>query len=479
MDDVVIVGGGPSGVAAAREAVSHNARVTVVEKLDRVGGLARTLDFKGSKFDIGPHRFFTNNKEVHALFVDTVAEDLVNVPRLTRIFYNNRYFNYPLTPLNALFGVGIVDSFAILGSYAAARARAKLHPKEPETFEDWTVDRFGRRLYETFFKTYTEKVWGIPCTRIGADWAGQRIKGLSLTTAIMNALFKPRSKKIKTLVDEFVYPKKGAGQLYEKMASIVRTHGSEVLLNSDVRAIRWSGRRVSAIDVRNAQGMSTQIEGRQFLVSAPLTEIIEMMQPAPPSEILEACRKLRYRNHIGVNLLAEGRPFPDNWIYIHSRNVGMARISNYANFSPQMASQPGLSPMTVEYFTSPGDGVWEAPDAALQERAIRELGQMNILQPDAIKGAFVVRSEKAYPVIEIGYERHIALIKAWLDRFENLMPIGRSGMFKYNNQDHAMYTGILACRTALGIGKFDPWLVNIDAEYHEAAEIEDRQKVTG
>jgi protoporphyrinogen oxidase len=471
MEDVVVVGGGPSGLAAAWEASKNGARTVVLERLDRVGGLARTLDFEGSKFDIGPHRFFTTNREVHKLFMDTVAEDAVHVPRLTRIFYNNKYFNYPLTPFNALFGVGPLNSGRILASYVAARGRRALNKAEPQHFEDWIVDRFGRRLFETFFKTYTEKVWGIPCTSIGADWAGQRIKGLSLTTAVMNALFKPRGKTIKTLVDEFVYPRLGAGQLYEKMARNIATHGSSVVLNSKVTSIQREGYRAKAVVVATPDGTTT-IEGRNFLLSAPLTEIVEMMEPAAPPEVLAACRSLRYRNHVGVNLLVEDKPFPDNWIYIHSKEVGMARICNYANFSPDMASRPGLNPITVEYFTSEGDAVWTADDAHLRERAIAELEHMEILDRSQVSGAFVVRSEKAYPVIEIGYEQHISTIKTWLDRFENLLPIGRSGMFKYNNQDHAMYTGLLAARTVLGQGRYDPWLVNIDAEYHEGARIE-------
>lgn len=468
--DVVIVGGGPAGLAAAHETVKHGARAIVLEKLDRVGGLARTLDFQGSRFDIGPHRFFTTNREVHALFVDVVGADLVKVPRLTRIFYNNKYFDYPLTPLNALFGVGVFNSFTILASYLAARLRRAVSPRQPLNFEDWIVDRFGRRLYETFFKTYTEKVWGIPCTRIGADWAGQRIKGLSLTTAVMNALFKPRSGTIKTLVDEFIYPRDGAGQLYEKMADVVSAGGGQVELQSPVRAIRHSGGRV-----RHVVSGDQEIAGDQFLVSALLTEIVEMMDPAAPEDVQAACRALRYRDHVGVNLLVEGSPFPDNWIYIHSRDVGMARISNYANFSPAMASRPKLSPLTVEYFTFPGEGVWEASDEALKERATAELEHMGILTRAQVAEGFVVRSSKAYPVIEIGYERHIDTIKKWLGSFENLLPIGRSGMFKYNNQDHAMYTGILAARTALGLGRFDPWLVNIDAEYHEGAQLPEAQ----
>jgi protoporphyrinogen oxidase len=468
IDDIVILGGGPSGLAAAFEAVFRGARSTVIERLDRVGGLARTLEFAGARFDIGPHRFFTKNREVQSLFTGIVAEDLVTVPRLTRIFCADSFFNYPLTPVNALLGVGVAQSARVLASYALARGKRLFDSRPAESFEDWVVDKFGRRLHEIFFKTYTEKVWGIPCTDIGADWAGQRIKGLSLAAAVTQALFKARAPAAKSLVNEFLYPRLGAGQLYEKLATRIERHGSRVLRGAEVRRIRRDGFRVRAVEALDGAGASHAIEGKSFLASVPLTEMLEMMDPAPPAEILAAARSLRYRNHVGVNLLVEGRPFPDNWIYVHAKEVGMARIANYANFSPEMKSPEGLNPLTIEYFCFPGDGVWDAADAALIARATCELDQMKLVPRERVRSGFVVRSDKAYPVIEIGYERRLALIKGWLDRFENLLPIGRSGMFKYNNQDHAMATGMLAARTALGLGRFDPWLVNIDAEYHEA-----------
>jgi protoporphyrinogen oxidase len=469
MHDLVIVGGGPSGLAAAHEAVGRGAKAVVLERLDRVGGLSRTTNFEGSRFDVGPHRFFTKNQEVLALFVKTAAEDLLNVPRLTRIFHNNTYFNYPLTPLNALFGVGILSSLSILSNYLITQARGVCSESRIENFEDWVVDHFGRRLFETFFKTYTEKVWGIPCTQIGADWAGQRIKGLSLTTAVANALLKPTKNTVKTLVDEFLYPRLGAGQLYEKMAASIERTGGQVMTGARMCRIRRDQMRVCAIEVEDTQSRHYEVQGRYFLVSAPLTDMVEMMYPSAPPEVLSACRALRYRNHVGVNLIVEGRPFPDNWIYIHSEEVGMARIANYANFSQAMSSRSGISPLTVEYFCFPRDQVSNSSDGALIERAKRELRHMKILLPDQVLKGFVVRSDKAYPVIEIGHERHIATIKCWLDQFQNLLPIGRSGMFKYNNQDHAMATGLLAARTALGSGSFDPWRVNIDAEYLESA----------
>ncbi|MGH9648732.1 MAG: NAD(P)/FAD-dependent oxidoreductase, partial [Bryobacteraceae bacterium] len=467
-NDIVTVGGGPSGLAAAYEAIGHGARAIVLERLDRLGGLARTVEFEGSRWDIGPHRFFTRNREVHDLFVRIAGEDLVHVPRQTRILYNNKLFDYPLTPLNALFGVGVLESLWIFADYGLARVRSRFGNSRIENFEDWIVDRFGRKLFQTFFKTYTEKVWGISCKEIGADWASQRIKGLSLTEAVRNALFKSKSKQIKTLIDEFMYPRLGAGQLYEKMAARIVRSGSEVLTRSQVLRIRREGTRVRSVTVNHGDDGSQNVEGRYFLISAPLTDMVQMMEPAAPPEILAACRALRYRDHIGVNLLVEGRPFPDNWIYVHSANVAMARVTNYSNFSPAMGSRPDLNPLTVEYFTFPGDGIWDAPDPSLIERATRELDLVGLLKGARVTNGFVVRNERAYPVIEIGYERHISIIKEWLDQFDNLLPIGRSGMFKYNNQDHAMATGLLAARTALDLGRFDPWRVNIDAEYHES-----------
>lgn len=469
MDDIVIVGAGPSGLTAAREAASHGARTIVVEQLDQVGGLARTIEFGGSRFDIGPHRFFTKNREVHELYARILGDERVKVSRLTRILHDRRYFNYPLTPANAVFGIGPIEGMAIAVSYAAARLRAAVAPRPTDNFEDWIVDRFGRRLYQHFFKSYTEKVWGISCRQIGADWASQRIRGLDLSTALRNALWSSKGSTPKTLVDEFSYPRLGAGQAYELMAATHVQSGNALLTGSTVGAIRRDGGCVRAIVTTDRNGQERTIEGRYFLVSAPLTRVIEMMQPGPPVEVLDASRALRYRAHIAVNLLVEGPCFADNWIYVHDNSVAMARIANYRNFSSAMAGAPGISPITVEYFAFPGDRLSLSSDAELIARATMELSRIGVITPDQARDGFVVRSPEAYPVIEKGYEMHLGRIKQWIDQFENLLPIGRSGMFKYNNQDHAMATGMLAARTALGLQRFDPWLVNIDGEYHESA----------
>lgn len=469
MTDLAIVGAGPSGLAAAREAVAQGASVVVIEKFDRVGGLARTLEFEGSRFDIGPHRFYTKNDEVNQLFMQTLGEEAVRVKRLTRILNDGCFFDYPLTPMNAVFGVGFGRGVAIGASYAASRARARLSPKPIDTFEDWIVDRFGRRLYQQFFKTYTEKVWGISCQEISADWAAQRIRGLSLAAALRNALLKDQSTKIKSLVDEFLYPRLGAGQLYEIMAGAVRGEGGQVVIGAKVTEIRREGSRVKALTIKGCDG-SYDIEARNFLVSAPLTDLVEMMRPAAPSAVLQAARALRYRDHIGVNLVIEGKSFPDNWMYVHSREVALARIANYRNFSPEMAGGESISPITVEYFATPGDELSSATDEAMIERAVGELTTLRLIEKDQVRAGFVVRSAKAYPLMHIGHQEKVAAIKHWLDGFDNLLPIGRSGMFKYNNQDHAMATGLLAARSSLGLKRYDPWLVNIDAEYHEERE---------
>lgn len=470
-NDAVIVGAGPSGLAAAYEMSRYGAKVLVLERMSQVGGLARTIAHDGCLFDIGPHRFFTRNQEVNQLFVDVVAEDILHVRRLTRILYQSRLFDYPLTPVNALSGVGPGAAMAMLGSYLWSQAKQSVSPREPLNFEEWVARHFGSRLYQTFFKTYTEKVWGIPCTRIGADWAGQRIKGLSLGAAICSAFSRSGTANIKTLVDEFMYPRLGAGQLYHKLADRIEAAGSQVLTGRRVVRTCREGMRVRSVIVRDAAGNEEELEANRIITSAPLTEIVEMIDPAPPDDVLAACRALRYRDHLAVNLKLAGALFPDNWIYVHSREVGMARVANYRNFSPQMADGEGSCPVTVEYFAFEGDPMWNRSDEELVALAVRELERVGLAHASQLVSGFVVRSKKAYPVIEIGFQRHISVLKAWLDRLENLTPIGRSGMFKYNNQDHAIATGLLAARTALGMGSYDPWLVNIDAEYHEGGEV--------
>ena len=470
MDPVVIIGAGPSGLAAAYELALHNMPVVVLEQLSQVGGLSRTVHRDGACFDIGPHRFFSKNPEVFQLWSGLLQEDLLTVPRLTRIFYNNKFFYYPLAPMNALLGVGPVSVAQVFLSYFLTRMRGRISPIPAISFEDWVVGQFGRRLFEIFFKTYTEKVWGIPCTQIGADWAGQRIKGLSLGTAVLNSVFKPDHGKIKSPLVEFVFPRLGAGMFYERMAEEIERRGGRILLNKRSVGFRHEGGRIRAVIVENSDGTREELEGSAFLASSPLTEGILGMRPEPVAEVLEAARGLRYRSHIGVHFLVEGNPFPDNWIYVHSRDVHLARLANYRNFSAAMAGSSGLTPITAEYFCFAGDRIWSQGEAGFIALAKSELGRMKLIRPEQLHSGFTVRNEKAYPVIELGYENKVAILRNYIAGFKNFHPIGRCGMFKYNNMDHAIVTGLLAARNVLG-GRYDVWSVNIDAEYHESGEV--------
>ena len=470
MQPVIIIGAGPSGLAAAYELSKNSTDVVLNEQLRQVGGLARTIRRGEARFDIGPHRFFTKSSEIFDLWSNILQKDLLSVPRLTRIFYNNKFFYYPLSPMNAFFGVGPINSGQILISYFSTLLKQRLSRSEPQNFEDWVVQQFGRRLFEIFFKTYTEKVWGIPCTQIGADWAGQRIKGLSLWTAVVNSIFKPKQKKIKTLVDEFVFPRLGAGMFYERMAEEIESHGGKILFGKRSVGFRHEGDRVRSVVLEDDTGHREEIEGGHFIVSAPLTDGLLGFDRAPPLEIQAAANGLRYRSHVGVDLLVEGNPFPDNWIYVHSRRVRLARIANYRNFSREMAPDDRLTPLTVEYFCFTGDDIWTMDEQGLIELAKAELQKMKILRPEQVQSGFCVHSDKAYPVIEIGYDQKVKLLRRYIEQFRNFQAIGRSGMFKYNNQDHGIMTGLLAARNVLG-GNFDVWSVNIDAEYHESGEV--------
>jgi protoporphyrinogen oxidase len=473
MNDAVVIGAGPSGLAAAHEIARHGGRATVVEKLDQVGGLSRTVIREGCRFDIGPHRFFTKNAEVQRLFAEVVANDLLHVPRLTRILFRDKLFNYPITPINALLGVGLKDSVSIPASYLGRRIARTLMPRVPQNFEDWVADQFGPKLFELFFKNYTEKVWGIPCTQIGAEWAAQRIKGLSLREAVWSSILKARRKNIRTLVDQFVYPRLGAGQFYEKMADGLSARGISILTGRKVVRYEREGFRIRSIVIRSEVETEETLEGGFFLSSAPLTELLETMDPPPPDAVMTAARELRFRHHIGVHFRVEGNPFPDNWIYVHSPQLKMARIANYRNFSSAMADRADVTPLTVEYFAFQGDDIWNRSDEEIIDFAVSELRKLKFAGAIRIVSAFVIRSHKAYPVIEMGCQERIRTIKAWLVQFDNLLPIGRCGMFKYNNQDHAIATGLLAARTMMGMGRYDPWLVNMDAEYHEAGSLTD------
>lgn len=465
--DVLIIGGGPAGLSAAYELVKSDKKVVVLEKLSTVGGLARTIEHNKYLFDIGPHRFYTKNKEMQELFLDILGQDAIEVNRLTRILYKGKYFDYPLTPLNALFGLGVVESFLILFSYLFASIKRVILKNKVENFEDWVVDQFGYRLYSNFFKNYTEKVWGIECNKIGKDWASQRIKGLSLMSAIRYSLFPNSSKRPKSLVDKFYYPKFGAGMLWEKLEDRVVGLGGVVEKNREVINISKSDKGYN-VTSRDQKGKEYTFSCQQIFFSCALKDFFNLINLDIPKEVIDAGSNLQYRNHISVHLVINEKLFPDNWIYIHSPDLKLARVSDFSNFSEHMTYNENF-PLTLEYFCFEDDEVWNLSEEELIQLAFDEVLELNkkLSQGLVLVDSSVTRNRKAYPVIVKGYEKNIDLIRGWLETLPSISPIGRSGMFKYNNQDHAMATGIYAARTYLGLGNFDPWLVNVDGEYIE------------
>jgi len=464
MYDLVIIGAGPAGLTAAYELSESNKKVIVLEKKIQVGGLAETKVFGEYRYDIGPHRFFTKNKEVYELFLEILDKDSVEVNRKTRILFKNSYFDYPLTPLNALFGLGVIESIITGVSYTFARIKSYLNISKINNFEDWVIDKFGRKLFNNFFKNYTEKVWGIDCKEIGADWAAQRIKGLSLSTAIKFALFPNSKKRPKTLVDKFYYPRLGAGMLWEKFENLIVSKNIEVLKETTVTSVKKNDTAFS-VTFSNIYGNETTIDSKNIFFSNPLLEFINIFDAEVPESVLNSAKSLNYRNHISVHVTINKKLFDDNWIYIHSPNLKMARIADFTNFSKEM-SKEGTFPLTLEYFCFEEDKIWEQNNQDIIEFALEELKQ--IFDEDfKVIHTEVTRNAKAYPVIRTGYQEHIDTIKNWLRSLENVTAIGRSGMFKYNNQDHAMATGMYAARTLLGKGEFDTWEVNVDGEYHE------------
>jgi protoporphyrinogen oxidase len=358
-----------------------------------------------------------------------------------------------------------VETFRVVASYLKAR----LCPIRPEpSFEDWVVNRFGRRLFEIFFKSYTEKVWGMPCREISADWAAQRIKGLSLREAVLSAFRgKKASPTAKTLIREFFYPRLGPGQMWEEATRQIRERGGQVLLGHAVEEIHWSGSRIETVTGRTDGGAALRQEGDGFISSIPLRDLILSMRPAAPDEVVEAARSLRYRDFLTVCLVVnQADIFPDTWIYIHDPSVKVGRVQNYKNWSAAMVPDPKLTSLGLEYFCFEGDGLWTLPEEELRELAAREAAQIGLARPEDVLKAFIVRMPKAYPVYDRDYQKHVDVIRRWLSRFGNLQPVGRNGMHRYNNQDHSMMTALLAARNIEG-GHYDCWQVNTDAEYHE------------
>jgi len=469
---VVIMGAGPAGLTAAYELLKNEIPITVLEQDPfYVGGLARTVEHKGYRFDIGGHRFFSKNQEVEDLWTEILGTEMLTRDRLSRIYYRGRFFAYPLKAINALWNLGPLETVRCLASYARARVRPIPNPR---SFEDWVRNQFGWRLYSIFFKTYTEKVWGISTTELSADWAAQRIKSLDLWLVLRTALLphRPathRGEIVSTLIDSFRYPRYGPGQMWERVAEISRQKGSPVQFGRAVDRIKSEPGRVRSVVTRTASGELEEHAGTDFISSIPLRELIARLDPPPPAAVQQAAESLSYRDFISVALMINRADvFPDNWIYIHDPSVMVGRIQNFKNWSPAMVPDQTTTCLGLEYFCFEGDGLWTSDDATIVDRARRELAQLGICSPDEVFEGVVVRQPKAYPVYDDAYESHVDVVREYLrTELPNLYLAGRNGMHKYNNQDHSMMTALLVARNIAGGSTLDPWKVNAEAVYHE------------
>jgi protoporphyrinogen oxidase len=470
-DRVVIIGAGPAGLTAAYMlAKAGVTRVTVLEADDIVGGISRTAQYKGFRFDIGGHRFFTKIAPVEQLWHEILGPEFISVPRLSRIHYNGKFFDYPLKAGNALSGLGIINAVRIVGSYVKWHYRP--YPIE-ENFEQWVTNRFGRRLYEIFFKTYTEKVWGIPCTEIRAEWAAQRIQGLSLARAILNATaINKRSNSIKTLIHEFQYPRLGPGQMWEACRDQVVERGHRVLLKHYANRIELAGGKVVAVHAETPEGPRT-FEAEHVIGTMPIRSLVRALTPKAPAAVAEAAEGLRYRDFLVVALiLNQEKLFPDNWIYIHTPGVKVGRIQNFNNWSAAMVPEPGKTCLGLEYFCFKGDGLWDSNDADLIAQAGRELEALGLAkQADVVDGT-VIRMPKAYPIYDAAYRAHLDVVRDFIDPIPNLHTVGRNGMHKYNNQDHSMLAAMMAVSNMQGTTSHNLWDVNTDFDYHEEQKLE-------
>jgi len=460
--DVVIIGAGPAGLTAAHELAKRGARATILEADTVVGGISRTVERDGWRFDIGGHRFFTKVPEVEARWKEILPDDFIRTPRLSRILYRGKLFDYPLKAGNALKSLGPIEAIRCVLSYLWVRVRP---PKDQSNFEGWTAARFGWRLYRIFFKTYTEKVWGVPADQITADWAAQRIKNLSLGKAVWRAVFPAKgAKDITSLIDEFDYPKYGPGQMWERCTEIVTEAGSTVEFSAAVSRIRREGDR--AVEVETTDGR--RFPATAVISSMPLGELVLAMDPPAPAEVQSAAEGLAHRDHLLVALVVpEAFTFPDNWIYVHEPGVLVGRVQNFGSWSPHLVKE-GRTCLGLEYFVFEGDQLWSMDDDDLVQLGAEELAKLALVtRPDVVEAGYVVRMPKAYPTYDETFAANVETCRAWLaGEARNVHPVGRNGMHRYNNQDHSMVTAELTVDNLFGAAH-DVWSVNVEEEYHE------------
>ncbi len=464
---LAVIGGGPAGLTAAYEIQKHSADYTpfVIEADKIVGGISRTESHNGFRFDIGGHRFFTKVKEVEELWHEVLGDDFITRPRKSRIYYRGKYFDYPLKIVNALTNMGAYETVRIGLSYMKWRV---FPSKVEQNLEQWVTNRFGGRLFYHFFKSYTEKVWGLPCTEIQADWAAQRIQNLSLKKAVLNAL--TGANDTSSLIEEFKYPRLGPGMMWEKFRDAIRDKGGIVQMESCVERVFRDGNRITGVEIRQyADGKegTQRLAADEFISTMPVRELINCIEPSPPTEVMEAADKLKYRDFLIVTLVLDhADPFDDNWIYIHSPDVQVGRIQNFRTWSPEMVPDADKASIGMEYFCHEGDGLWETTDEELIQLAAKELEKLGLANADTVVDGAVIRQKKAYPVYDTEYRAALDVISEWISSLENFQTVGRNGMHRYNNQDHSMLTAMLAVRNILG-EEHDLWNVNVERSYHE------------
>lgn len=467
MSECVVIGAGPAGLTAAYELVKHGRSAVVFEADYMVGGISRTCEYKGYRFDIGGHRFFTKVPYVRELWDEILGDEFLVRPRQSRIYYGGKYFDYPLKPLNAFLGLGSAEALRIATSYL----RAQLLPsREENSFEQWVCNRFGKRLFEIFFKTYTEKVWGMPCSEISADWARQRIKNLDLAAAIKDAFLSATpdsgSQQVTSLIEQFHYPRFGPGQMWEACAERLERCGTRIALGARVQRVVHRGGSITGVWVERG-GAQEEVRADEFLSSMPIRDLVHALDPSPPADVLAAADRLRYRDFLTVALIVEGEDlFSDTWIYIHSPDVKVGRIQNFGNWSPAMVPDRGRSSLGLEYFVQEDDELWTADDPALIELGRRECTALGLIDGGSVVDGTVVRMPKAYPVYDHHYHGAISQVREYTAGFSNLQLIGRNGQHRYNNQDHSMVTGVYAARNIVG-GSYEVWDVNVEEDYLE------------
>jgi protoporphyrinogen oxidase len=457
----LVLGGGPAGLTAGYLLGKQDRHVVVLEAEDQVGGLAKTVERDGYRFDLGGHRFFTKATEVDDLWHEVLGDEFLRRPRMSRIYWNNRYLDYPLRGPDVVKKLGPVELARCMGSYLVAAAKPK---GNEDSLEEWVTNRFGRRLFELFFKSYNEKVWGVPASEIRAEWAAQRIKGLSFFSAAKAAFFGNKGNKIKSLISEFNYPRYGPGQMWDAMTAAILEQGGEVHLDEPVTGLRIEDGKVVAVE----SGSETYEYPDAVISSLPLREVVRMVSPSAPEAVLDAANGLRYRDFLTVALVVDGEDlFPDNWIYIHEPGVRVGRIQNFRSWSPWMVPDPSKACVGMEYFCFAGDDLWSMSDDDLVALAATELERLRLAPKSKVDRGYAIRVPKAYPIYDADYAARVEVIRGWLDGIENLQQVGRNGLHRYNNSDHSMLTAMRAVDNLVEGADHDIWAVNAESVYHE------------